>query len=369
MRHAFRTASLALGALALLFGEGRALAHALGLSSGEYRAEGRSVAVRMSFAAADVLRMAPGLDGDGDGRLSALEVSRGKGPLGFLAGEGVIVRGDGARCTGVLVDAALTEGDGVLIQTRHLCPASPGHIALEVPFLERLPPGHKHVARTVGKATIDAVLSSEARGITFDGSVAVAGSEPPSKISVQGPSGFFSMGLRHVLSGWDHVLFLLGLALLPSSRRSLIVAVTAFTVGHTAALALAALGLVAPSPRLVEPLIALSIAYVGLEAARPGASGQARSRWPVTLPFGFVHGFGFAGALIQARVPGDGLLSALVLFNLGVEVAQLAALLPFALGLAWLRRRALLGSAGTTRLGGLLMIAGLGLAIARLLSP
>jgi hypothetical protein len=104
--------------------------------------------------------------------------------------------------------------------------------------------------------------------------------------------------------------------------------VTAFTVAHSLTLALAVLGLFSPSPRLVEPAIALSIAYVGVENLV--LSDFAR-RWRITFPFGLVHGFGFAGALAEVNLARADVPLALVMFNLGVELGQLvviAVLLP-----------------------------------------
>jgi hypothetical protein len=118
--------------------------------------------------------------------------------------------------------------------------------------------------------------------------------------------------------------------------------VTAFTLAHSVTLGLAALGVWAPSPRLVEPAIALSVAYVGAENF---FVTSVEGRWRITLPFGLVHGFGFAGALREIGLPRAEVPGALVLFNLGVEAGQLAVLavlLPLLYGLrrsSWFRRR------------------------------
>jgi len=118
--------------------------------------------------------------------------------------------------------------------------------------------------------------------------------------------------------------------------RPLIAIVTAFTVAHSITLALAATGVLAPSPRVVEPLIALSIAYVGVENF---FVKDASRRWRITFPFGLVHGFGFAGALREIALPHAQVPVALVSFNLGVELGQLA-VLAIALPLTLAARRA-----------------------------
>jgi HupE/UreJ protein len=117
--------------------------------------------------------------------------------------------------------------------------------------------------------------------------------------------------------------------------RSMLAVVTAFTVAHSITLAVAVLGAWAPPPRLVEPAIALSIAYVGVENF---FIRNVDARWRVTFPFGLLHGFGFAGALRAVALPRTDVPAALLSFNVGVEIGQLtvlAALLPL---LAWLRR-------------------------------
>jgi len=111
---------------------------------------------------------------------------------------------------------------------------------------------------------------------------------------------------------------------------------TAFTVGHSLSLGVATLAGLAPGPRLVEPAVALSVAYVGAENLF--ASDLAR-RWRLTLFFGFVHGFAFAGGLIPLGLPREQLPLALFAFNLGVEVGQLSVLAVLLPPLAWIRSR------------------------------
>jgi hypothetical protein len=111
--------------------------------------------------------------------------------------------------------------------------------------------------------------------------------------------------------------------------------VTAFTVAHSLTLGLAALGAVSVPSRIVEPAIALSIAYVGVENLR---SRHLDKRWRVTFPFGLVHGFGFAAALAEVGLARADVPRALLMFNLGVELGQLGAL-ALALPLVWRLRR------------------------------
>jgi hypothetical protein len=116
---------------------------------------------------------------------------------------------------------------------------------------------------------------------------------------------------------------LVGLVLVGGPIRSLVGAITAFTVAHSITLGVASLGGWAPSPRFIEPCIALSIAYVGIEN---WFVRDARGRWRVAFPFGLIHGFGFAGALHEVALSRSEIPAALFAFNLGVELGQVAVL-------------------------------------------
>jgi hydrogenase/urease accessory protein HupE len=138
---------------------------------------------------------------------------------------------------------------------------------------------------------------------------------------------YLALGVRHILEGVDHLLFVLGLMLLVGLRWALLATITAFTVGHSVTLALATLGLVhVPAPP-VEAAIALSILLVAVELARrrPDHDPTLTRRHPgiVAGLFGLLHGLGFAGALAEVGLPRDQLAHALLGFNLGVELGQL----------------------------------------------
>jgi hypothetical protein len=137
------------------------------------------------------------------------------------------------------------------------------------------------------------------------------------------PAAFFQLGIHHIANGLDHLVFLLGLIIGERSLRRLAWLVTAFTVAHSAALGLAAAGLVVPPASWVEPAIGLTILYVGLANLRGGLRHGAA----LAFGFGLVHGFGFAGALaahLAGGPDGSAWLVDLAAFNLGVEAGQLA---------------------------------------------
>ena len=142
---------------------------------------------------------------------------------------------------------------------------------------------------------------------------------------------FIASGVEHILIGPDHLLFLLGLLLLGGSLWRLATIVTAFTLGHSVTLSLAALDVVQVSPALIEPAIALSIVVVGVDnllvrqrrATAPQASGLDL-RPLMAVAFGLIHGFGFAAVLREVGLPPDALAWSLAAFNVGVELGQLA---------------------------------------------
>ncbi len=132
---------------------------------------------------------------------------------------------------------------------------------------------------------------------------------------------FLFMGIEHILSGPDHILFLLGLILAGGTLRQLFGLVTAFTLAHSLTLSLTALRIATLSPSIVEPMIAFSIVVVGLENLRRSGS-QYPLRVGLAFGFGFFHGFGFADALTEAGLPQDVIASSLAAFNVGVEIGQ-----------------------------------------------
>jgi hydrogenase/urease accessory protein HupE len=146
----------------------------------------------------------------------------------------------------------------------------------------------------------------------------------PSRAEVVATYG--GLGVTHILAGADHLLFVLALILLIRDRRRLVMVITAFTVGHSMSLALATLGwLIVPAPP-VEAVIALSILFLARELvlpADPQTNLSDRRPWLVALGFGFLHGLGFARALLDIGLPPKDVPLALLMFNLGVELGQL----------------------------------------------
>lgn len=138
---------------------------------------------------------------------------------------------------------------------------------------------------------------------------------------------YFVLGVEHILFGIDHLLFVLALVLIVRGVRLLVKTITAFTIAHSITLVLATLGVVKLPSAPVEAVIALSIVFVATEIlrSRQGQLGLTeRAPWLVAFTFGLLHGFGFAGALVEVGLPANDIPFALLLFNVGVEAGQLA---------------------------------------------
>lgn len=144
---------------------------------------------------------------------------------------------------------------------------------------------------------------------------------------------FFELGVRHILTGYDHILFLLSVILVSAAFLETLKLVTSFTLAHSITLALAYFGVVSLPPQVVEPLIALTIVYVAFENL---TLKSFKRRWMLTFAFGLIHGLGFVDALKSISVSRNELLTSLVSFNVGIETGQLVIVVPSMLGLSWL---------------------------------
>lgn len=256
---------------------------------------------------------------------------------------GVRVDADGAPCALAEQGVAAVENDGVAVRAALSCPDGESR-TYEASILAHLGPGHRHYVEVDGAP--EAVLDATSPKVSF------AGQAGRGAVF----SRFLALGLEHIVTGYDHLAFLAGLLLGARDLRAMLLIITSFTLAHSITLSGAALGWIALPSAVVEPAIAASILWVGLEnLLRPNAR-----RYRLTFALGLIHGFGFAGLLGELGLPNEGLVLALVSFNLGIELGQAAialVALPALLALrrfAWFERRALpVGSA-------LVALAGLG---------
>ena len=241
----------------------------------------------------------------------------------------VTIRSSGAPC---LPGRALIQGsrlgDGrVTLESTLQCPAPPIRLGIHDDWFDVLGEHYRTIARIETPGGVrEAVFLPDAREATVE--LGRNESRPG--------SGFFRLGVEHILTGYDHLLFLVALLLRGGRLVSVLKIITAFTVAHSVTLALAVFGLVTIPDRVVEPVIAASIVWVALENLLLRSTPS--QRWLVSFLFGLVHGFGFASAIDTLALPRARLALALLVFNLGVEAGQaivVVFLLPL---LLWMRR-------------------------------
>tara|TARA_R110000787_G_scaffold3868_4_gene14805 strand:- start:13909 stop:14880 length:972 start_codon:yes stop_codon:yes gene_type:complete len=204
-------------------------------------------------------------------------------------------------------------GAGTLVQRWDLrCDLSAGHIVIE--GLER--------TLTDAFVRVDRLAGDDLSAVLRPGALQLDLSVPTGAPT----AAYFRIGVEHIIFGYDHLLFVLGLVLLVRPRQ-LLATVTAFTLAHSITLAAASLGgIILPGPP-VEITIAMSIALLGAEAiyrSRGRETLSQRKPWLIAFGFGLIHGFGFAGALSEIGLPRGAEILALLLFNLGVEAGQVA---------------------------------------------
>jgi hypothetical protein len=297
-----------------------AAAHEVGLSQGQYRRHANVLDVELVLAQRDAASLIARLDPERDGSIDARELAPAREELERLVLGSIAIGGNSGACLPQLTRAAVTERDGLLVAGQLRCAPSDATWHVTLGFVEQLARGHRHAAHVAsGSSVRDELVYGDTP--TLDIALEAAATGGAGKPTRAG--GFLRLGFEHILGGYDHLAFLVALVLAGGKLRSLLGVVTAFTVGHSLSLALAVLGVWAPSARLVEPGIALSIGYVAIENL---AGLDPSKRWRVTLPFGLVHGFGFSGALLDVGLRRADVPSALLFFNLGVELGQIGLL-------------------------------------------
>lgn len=313
-----------LAALAALLLAPRAHAHEGGLSYLEVEVDGATVTATLDAPAVDY---APRLrlDADRDGRISDADLAASQPALKRWLFGSLRFVSDDRLCADDGFTAKL-EGQVLLRLTgtwRCEAPVNALHVASQA--LDTFGDDHSTFVRAArGESVHQALLTPRESEVTFDFGVA--------ETWLSAAGRFVVLGVEHIFTGIDHVMFVLALLLLGGSLRRIIGVATAFTAAHSVTLSLAALDLVVLPSRLVESVIALSIGWVAVENyvfARPREAGAAepmvlRWRWLLTFAFGLLHGFGFAGVLGDLGLPKGHEVVALASFNLGVEIGQVA---------------------------------------------
>lgn len=339
-------------------------AHTRSQSFSHWHIDGEAVAFTFAVDARRVTQLAQVYE-PGDGLSGLLEQH---------LQESVSVVQSSANCELKSLESPGSGRSVITVSGRFTCPETlaQGDARASVTAFQAVSPTHIHIARVDNSGVVSEYVVREGRS-----SFALHADRPAADLR-----GFIYTGFVHVLSGFDHLVFLLALALVVSNPRTAILCVTGFTLGHSLALAAATLGWVAPNERLIEAMIGFTIAITALEAGvhfglhrrnafrafggltllvalAPMTNGesviaigvalsvytyatgqfsqsQARTLLPViTTAFGLVHGAGFAGGLREATIFRSELIMPLLGFNIGVELGQLCALAIF-FSLPWI---------------------------------
>ena len=304
------------------------------------------------------LDFAIGLDADGNGELTWDEVRVKHGAIAAYALARLRLGGDGAACPVQVREQLIdehTDGAYSVLRFDAVCPAKVGALTVEYRLLFDVDPQHKGLLKLQNRGlTSSAIFSPDNATQQF---------MPAEPDRLKQFADYLKTGVWHIWIGFDHILFLLSL-LLPAvlirvDRRAgldfktsaidVLKIVTAFTLAHSITLTLATLQVIALPSRWVESAIAASVIFAALNNMFPMVLTR---RWLAAFGFGLIHGFGFASVLTDLGLPQGTLLLALVGFNVGVELGQMAIValfLPLAYGLrnSWFYRKlVLIGGSG-----------------------
>jgi hydrogenase/urease accessory protein HupE len=300
--------------VALLGHAARVQAHITRISYANIRVTDQGLSYTLEVSPHD-LAILVGLAGPQDALVPRETFVAAQSRLADALRTGIVVQNNGVACPATafeLDDAAYPET--LRLTTHYTCGAPLGSLRILFDVFFGLDSAHKHLGKVQYQDHTETFfLTASMREFAID----VAATRARSVVVRAWQ--FLRLGVAHILTGYDHILFLLALLLTGGQLRHLVKIVTAFTIAHSLTLILATLGVVELPARVIESVIALSITYMAVENF---FITQPSKRWIVTFVFGLVHGFGFYGVLRDLQLPRQGLVLSLCAFNLGVEVGQ-----------------------------------------------
>jgi hydrogenase/urease accessory protein HupE len=304
--------------------------HPNSVSSSRITVAGSDVELVLRCQARTLLEACPALDRDDDGVLSPKELDLGRATFDEYARARLTIAVDCAEVVASGTHVALELRDARFVQgelggaspgeplvdfTFHgACAHAPKNVGVETMLFRESDPWHRDHAEIVwnGRAPVARLLWVEDPQWIY---------APDASASSGVLGAYVLLGIEHILTGYDHIAFLLALIVASRKMRSLLLVVTMFTLAHSLTLASAAFGVFDLPARIVEPAIALSIAWVGL---RNTLAVPPARMWPEAFGFGLIHGLGFAGSIADTLAAEPEKLAGLFGFNLGVECGQLA---------------------------------------------
>jgi hydrogenase/urease accessory protein HupE len=291
-------------------------AHDPGLSTATVRLTSSRLEVVLVFAGADAAEIA-GFSRGTDGKQALSSSPQGVAALRKKAPDALEVNFDDKSVAVKETRCRFDGSDNATVYLEYPVPSF-STMVIRSKWLSVLPPGHRQfftLQDADDRVLTERMLSANTDTVTIEAE--------PSAPRINSFADFLVLGVKHIWTGYDHLLFLFGLLIVTRNFSSSVKIITCFTLAHSITLAVATLSLVQISSRYVEPLIAVSIVYVGVENLLRG--DDPKGRWLLTFAFGLIHGFGFASVLRELGVGANGTSIAvpLVSFNLGVELGQL----------------------------------------------
>ena len=299
-----------------------AAAHDPGLSSLTIRQRTNSLEATLTLAVKDAVQVAE-LDEDQDGIVTQAEFARSRPQLEAAVERQVVITAAEKVIKNKSIHSRLDENNNVEVLLNFDAVAF-FNLEIQSKLIASLPFGHRQylqIQNSTGQTLFEQLLSATTDRATVQ--VPHADASTVALEAVRSFTNFLCLGVKHILTGYDHLLFLFGLLLVARGFFSSLGIITSFTIAHSITLAVATLHLVQIPSRIVEPLIAASIVFVGIENLWRGDIPTARRM--VAFGFGLIHGFGFASALREAGIGSGtgGILLPLFSFNLGVELGQI----------------------------------------------
>ena len=299
-----------------------ATAHDPGLSSLTIRQRTNSLEATLTLAVKDAAQLVE-LDEDHDGIVTQAEFARSRPQLEATVERQVVITAAEKVIKNKSVHSRLDENNNVEVLLNFDAVAF-SNLEIQSKLIASLPLGHRQylqIQNSTGQTLFERLLSA-----TTDRATVQVPHTEASTVAIEAVrsfTNFLCLGVKHILTGYDHLLFLFGLLLVARGFFSSLGIITSFTIAHSITLAVATLHVVQIPSRIVEPLIAASIVFVGIENLLRGDIPTARRM--VAFGFGLIHGFGFASALREAGIGSGtgGILLPLFSFNLGVELGQI----------------------------------------------
>jgi hydrogenase/urease accessory protein HupE len=301
-------------------------AHPPGLSSTDITVKAYNLDIKVTFAVQDIEAFVT-MDTDGDAEVSNAELDAAKPHIANYVANELKVLVDGKEIKANQANNVSFDQQNNTIIELSFSGTPTTTIGIESKLLSKLPADHKEYVtikdlsgHELGKKMLTKIANSLEINLTNNADQQATEKQPTSTFT-----DFLKLGIEHILTGYDHLLFLFSLLVVTRSFWPAIKIITFFTIAHSITLALAGLNIVDIPSSIVEPLIAATIVYVGLENIIRKDNVTTQQRCILTFFFGLIHGFGFAGVLREMGISSieTGILVPLFSFNLGVELGQI----------------------------------------------